>query len=64
MGARDYWDRMLVYFGIAEEAYDDEGEDWVEEQPATRSSRRSARASARSVDEYEEPAPAPRRAPP
>lgn len=27
MAARDYWDRMLVYFGIAEEAYEDEVDD-------------------------------------
>jgi cell division inhibitor SepF len=62
MGARDYWDRMLVYFGIAEEAYDeDEGDAW-EEEPAQRSPRSSRRSAARSVSDEARPAP-PRRAP-
>jgi cell division inhibitor SepF len=55
MGARDYWDRMLVYFGIAEEAYE-EGDDWAEEQPARPANRRASRARA-GVDEYDEDAP-------
>lgn len=46
MGARDYWDRMLVYFGIAEEAYDEETE-WDDDEG--RSSRAGRRASARDV---------------
>ena len=29
MGAREYWDRMLVYFGIAEEAYE-EDDGWAD----------------------------------
>ena len=45
MGARDYWDRMLVYFGIAEEAYEDE--DGYDDEP--RSSRADRRSAARSV---------------
>ena len=54
MGAREYWDRMLVYFGIAEEAYE-EDDAWADEQPAGRAQRRSSRAVA---DEYDdEPAP-------
>ncbi|MCW2972316.1 MAG: hypothetical protein JWN72_589, partial [Thermoleophilia bacterium] len=33
MGARDYWDRMLVYFGIAEEATgDDVEDDWEDDR--------------------------------
>lgn len=61
MGAREYWDRMLVYFGIAEEAYEEDGDDWAEEQPARQSGRRAPRA--RAVEEYEEEAPASRSRP-
>lgn len=58
MGARDYWDRMLVYFGIAEEAYDDEGE-YVDEQPVRSASRRAPRAArAEAVaDDFDDDAP-------
>src|SRR5687767_9734992 len=56
MGARDYWDRMLVYFGIAEEAYDAEGDDFVDEQPARGSGRRPARGAA-VADDFDEEAP-------
>ena len=52
MGARDYWDRMLVYFGIAEEAYDESDEDW-EDQP--RSAQRRSRSGG---DDLQEDAPA------
>lgn len=58
MGARDYWDRMLVYFGIAEEAYEDE-----HDAPAERGGR-PARRPTRSGSEFDDldddPAPAPR----
>ncbi|MCB0877498.1 MAG: cell division protein SepF [Thermoleophilia bacterium] len=54
MGARDYWDRMLVYFGIAEEAYE-EDEGWDDDQRASRASRRAA---ARDVAEGDDEAPA------
>jgi cell division inhibitor SepF len=52
MGARDYWDRMLVYFGIAEEAgHDDaDADDWEEERPAA-SSRRGAPARRESASD-------------
>lgn len=53
MGAREYWDRMLVYFGIAEEAYEEDG-DW-EEEP--RAGRRASRARTAAVDEYDEDVP-------
>jgi len=44
MGARDYWDRMLVYFGIAEEtASDVEGDEWDDEPQAASSRRTSSR---------------------
>jgi cell division inhibitor SepF len=47
MGARDYWDRMLVYFGIAEEVYDEEPDDRAAEPRSERAARRSsARADA------------------
>jgi cell division inhibitor SepF len=52
MGAREYWDRMLVYFGIAEEPELEEG-----------APRRGRRADS-SWDEWEEEPAAPaRRAP-
>ncbi len=55
MGARDYWDRMLVYFGIAEEAYDEEGDEWQDDdRPAQRSARRAA---SRAVADDEADAP-------
>jgi cell division inhibitor SepF len=54
MGARDYWDRMLVYFGIAEEAYE-EGDDYADE-PARPAPRRAARQRP-PVDEYDEDMP-------
>ena len=57
MGARDYWDRMLVYFGIAEEAYDEDGEAFAEEQPARGSSRRSTRPARATADDFDEEAP-------
>ena len=51
MGARDYWDRMLVYFGIAEETADEaDGGDWGDER-ASSAARRSA--SRRDVPEAE-----------
>jgi cell division inhibitor SepF len=53
MGAREYWERMLVYFGIAEEV------DPAEEQRAARRTRRDASP----VEEWEDEAPAPRPAP-
>lgn len=54
MGARDYWDRMLVYFGIAEEAYEEDDDQWAAEQANRPAARRSPRG--RAVDEYlEEP---------
>jgi cell division inhibitor SepF len=55
MGTRDYWDRMLVYFGIAEEA---------DEAPArTRSGGRRVDEAPGLDDDWDEPAarPAPRR---
>ena len=61
MAARDYWDRMLVYFGIAEEF------DGEEDHSASRrsdSSARSRRAAPPVDDEWDDdPAPA-RRGPP
>jgi cell division inhibitor SepF len=64
MGARDYWDRMLVYFGIAEEAAEGD-EEWQDERPAA--GRRAASGRDRERNEYEDgPAPgaaAGRRAP-
>lgn len=61
MGAREYWDRMLVYFGIAEEAYEDDADEWADDQ-STRPARRPPRA--RAVEEYDEDAaPARARAP-
>lgn len=70
MGARNYWDRMLVYFGIAEEAY--EAEDDYAEEPARPAARPAARRASRArpaVEEYDEDMPpvrsrsqAPRRA--
>ena len=54
MGARDYWDRMLVYFGIAEEAYEDEPDEFEGDRPGP--GRRSS-AAARERDPYaDEPA--------
>lgn len=60
MGARDYWDRMLVYFGIAEEAYDEE--DAVHDDRTSRASRRSSRATSDFDQLDDEPAPARSRA--
>ena len=56
MGARDYWDRMLVYFGIAEEAGEAHDDEYAEESRSARSSRRSTR-SADVEDEYGDDAP-------
>lgn len=53
MGARDYWDRMLVYFGIAEEGYEQDEDDWADEDPADRRRSREREREARAV----EPAP-------
>ncbi|MCW2923156.1 MAG: cell division protein SepF, partial [Thermoleophilia bacterium] len=65
MGARDYWDRMLVYFGIAEEAYEDESTEYAEEPPA-RSSARPPRGragrTAHPADEFDEAEAPPSRA--
>ncbi len=55
MGARDYWDRMLVYFGIAEEAYD---EDEQLDDRAGRPARRPSRSSGGLDELDDEPAPA------
>jgi cell division inhibitor SepF len=71
MGARDYWDRMLVYFGIAEEVdVDAEADADRRAAPSARSSR-DRDAARRERDhhahaEWDEPAaPAPaRRSPP
>jgi cell division inhibitor SepF len=67
MGARDYWDRMLVYFGIAEEAYEDEGTRAEDSQSraARRSAARDSSSSGGAVNEYdgETDAPRPRSAP-
>ncbi len=58
MGARDYWDRMLVYFGIAEEAYDDEVDDFADESSSRSSGRRGARAGRAAVaDDFEDAPP-------
>lgn len=46
MGARDYWDKLLVYFGIAESGYDEDS--FEEETPAER-----RRASARDTQAVE-----------
>jgi cell division inhibitor SepF len=53
MGARDYWDRMLVYFGIAEEVDGHEDEDAWDDEPSPSRRRASAQHAA-------EPAPGPR----
>ena len=59
MGARDYWDRMLVYFGIAEESYDDA--EAPREERSSRPARRPTRSSASDFDDLDEdPAPTPR----
>ncbi len=64
MGARDYWDRMLVYFGIAEEAYDEDDAGEWEDEPA-KPSRTSRRNVARAVtDDSADERPARRSAPP
>ena len=59
MGARNYWDRMLVYFGIAEEAYD-ESDDRADERPTSGSSRRSAAAARDEWDDDPTPRPSSR----
>lgn len=72
MGARDYWDRMLVYFGIAEETGPDATEDeWEDDRGAAQrrtSSRRDAPAPAvgrsRGASSRSTPTPARRTAPP
>lgn len=46
MSARDYWDRMLVYFGIAEEGDEHGEEDWPDEEPAERRRAREPRGEA------------------
>ena len=56
MSARDYWDRMLVYFGIAAEEYEDEDAAWERQQPesqhrTTSSSDRRSRARESYADE-------------
>ncbi len=62
MGARDYWDRMLVYFGIAEEAY--EAEDDQRDERGSSSRARATRRPSRSSSAFDEldddPAPVPR----
>ncbi len=58
MGARDYWDRMLVYFGIAEESYED-AED-SREGRSSRQARRTARPRSDFDDLDDDPAPAAR----
>ena len=56
MSARDYWDRMLVYFGIAEEAYDET--DGHDDEPRTsRGGRRTAARDVADID-YDDPVPA------
>jgi len=40
MGARSYWDRMLVYFGIAEEAYEETSDEWDDDPAARRANAR------------------------
>lgn len=59
MGARDYWDRMLVYFGIAEESYED-AEDSREERSSARQARRPSRSNSAFDELDEDPAPSPR----
>lgn len=59
MGARDYWDRMLVYFGIAEESYED-AEDTRDERASARQARRPSRSGSDFDDLDEDPSPAPR----
>lgn len=44
MAVRDYWDRMLIYFGIAEAAYDDEPEAYADDEEPRRPQRGSARS--------------------
>ncbi|MCW2961875.1 MAG: cell division protein SepF [Thermoleophilia bacterium] len=51
MGARDYWDRMLVYFGIAEEAAEGD-EEWQDERTGGAARRGAAARPER--NEYEE----------
>jgi cell division inhibitor SepF len=64
MGARNYWDRMLVYFGIAEEAYEDE-QVREDDSRASRAGRRAASRAVASSDEDEPRArPAARRSAP
>jgi cell division inhibitor SepF len=58
MGARDYWDRMLVYFGIAEEAYDEEDDGRADR--GSRASRRPSRSTSAFDELDDDPAPAPR----
>ncbi len=51
MGARDYWDRMLIYFGIAEEL-----EDGADRQAvATRTRESSSRSAGDEWDAIDEP---------
>jgi cell division inhibitor SepF len=61
MAARDYWDRMLVYFGIAEEAYEDDAE--AEESAGRSARRRSSRATADDDDFADAPPSRARTAP-
>lgn len=50
MGARDYWDRMLVYFGIAEEGYEQDEDDWAEDDPADRRRSRERDRESRATE--------------
>jgi cell division inhibitor SepF len=59
MGARDYWDRMLVYFGITDEPGDDVDPG---EAPRGRSAHGGTAARREAfLDEWEDDEPAPRR---
>jgi cell division inhibitor SepF len=63
-GARDYWDRMLVYFGIAEEAYEEDEVEHVAERPrgagGAQHARRARAAAANEWEDDEPVRPAPR----
>jgi cell division inhibitor SepF len=50
MALRDTWHRTLVYFGLAEDRYDDYDDGY--DQPAPRSSDRGERAEAELEDRY------------
>ena len=59
MGFSEVWNRTLVYFGIAEESYED-AEDSREERTSRQQARRPARGRSDFDDLDDDPAPAPR----